>query len=231
MWCPRCGSSQRNWYSTQDVLEELTFCKECGANLYAVRQVVDRPHYRLVTRLHNWLSLNEKSTKSLTGTGPGWLRRFQSSEETVRRQQALEIAHGLTPEVKRYNEIKGGIITGSVGVALMIFLYVFMQGIIIGGKVPNDTAEILSRIWVAGVIPVFVGLALIFNGVFISKKALASSKLAPNSTSELNGDETPALRSANTAEFQPANFSVTENTTRHLNQKEESRVQLRHLVL
>jgi hypothetical protein len=41
MWCPRCGSSQRNWYSTQDVLEELTFCKECGANLYAVRQVVD----------------------------------------------------------------------------------------------------------------------------------------------------------------------------------------------
>jgi hypothetical protein len=121
--------------------------------------------------------------------------------------------------VKRYNEIKGGIITGSVGVALMIFLYVLMQGIIIGGKVPNDTAEILSRIWVAGIIPVFVGLALIFNGVFISKKALASSKRAPNSTSELTGDETPALRSANTAEFLPANFSVTENTTRHLNQR------------
>ena len=212
MWCPRCGSSQRdyaawpNWWRTQDVLEELTFCKECGANLYAVRQVVDKP---------------EKSTKSLTGTRPGWLRWLQSSEEAVRRQQTLEIARGLTPEVKRYNEIKAGVITGSVGVALMIFLYVFMPGIIIGGKVPNDTAEILSRIWVAGVIPVFVGLALIFNGVFISKKALASSKRAPNSTSELTGDKTPALRSANTAEFLPANFSVTENTTRHLNQKEE----------
>jgi hypothetical protein len=190
------------------VLEELKFCKECGANLYAVRQLVDK---------------NEKSTKSLTGTRPGWLRWLQSSEEAVRRQQALEIASGLTPEVKRYNEIKGGIITGSVGVALMIFLYVFMQGIIIGGKVPNDTAEILSRIWVAGVIPVFVGLALIFNGVFVSKKALASSKRAPNSTSELTSEETPALRSANTAEFLPLNFSVTENTTRHLNQKEESR--------
>jgi hypothetical protein len=202
MWCPRCGSSQRNWYSTQDVLEELTFCKECGANLYAVRQVVDE---REVDEKFDWNKTWVAETRGLT--------------------------RGLTPEVKRYNEIKGGIITGSVGVALVIFLYVFMQGIIIGGKVPNDTAEILSRIWVAGVIPVFVGLALIFNGVFISKKALASSKLAPNSTSELNGDETPALRSANTAEFQPANFSVTENTTRHLNQKEESRVQLRHLVL
>jgi hypothetical protein len=172
------------------VLEELTFCKECGANLYAVRQVVDE---REVDEKFDW--------------NKTWVAETR----------------GLTPEVKRYNEIKGGIITGSVGVALMIFLYVFMQGIIIGGKVPNDTAEILSRIWVAGVIPVFVGLALIFNGVFISKKALASSKLAPNSTSELNGDETPALRSANTAEFLPANFSVTENTTRHLNQREVRR--------
>jgi len=189
------------------VLEELKFCKECGANLYALRQLVDKPE------------VDEKFDWNKT-----WVAEMlQSSEEAVRRQQALEIAGGLTPEVKRYNEIKGGIITGSVGVALMIFLYVFMQGIIIGGKVPNDTAEILSRIWVAGVIPVFVGLALIFNGVFISKKALASSKRAPNSTSELTGDETPALRSANTAEFLPANFSVTENTTRHLNQKEESR--------
>ena len=207
MWCPRCGSSQRDWWRTRDVLEELKFCRECGANLYAVRQLVDKPE------------VDEKFDWNKT-----WVAEMlQSSEEAVRRQQALEIAGGLTPEVKRYNEIKGGIITGSVGLALMIFLYVFMQGIIIGGKVPNDTAEILSRIWVAGVIPLFVGLALIFNGVFISKKALASSKRAPNSTSELTGDETPALRSANTAEFLPANFSVTENTTRHLNQKEESR--------
>ena len=207
MWCPRCGSSQRDFSRNQDVLEELKFCRECGANLYAVRQLVDKPE------------VDEKFDWNKT-----WVAEMlQSSEGAVRRQQALEIAGGLTPEVKRYNEIKGGIITGSVGVALMIFLYVFMQGIIIGGKVPNDTAEILSRIWVAGVIPVFVGLALIFNGVFISKKALASSKRAPNSTSELTGDETPALRSANTAEFLPANFSVTENTTRHLNQKEESR--------
>lgn len=198
MFCPRCGSNQS---------EDLKFCKACGANLYAVRQVVDK---REVDEKFDW--------------NKTWVAEMlQSSEEAIRRQQALEIARGLTPEVKRYNEIKGGIITGSVGVALMIFLYVFMQGIIIGGKVPNDTAEILSRIWVAGVIPVFVGLALIFNGVFISKKSLASGKRAPDSTSELSGNETPALRSANTAEFIPANFSVTENTTRHLNQKEESR--------
>lgn len=215
MWCPRCGSSQRDYsaafhgrwpWRTRDVLEELTFCKECGANLYPVRQVVGE---------------REKSTK--TSWNKTWVAEMLqfTRRKPFRRQQALE-TRVLTPEVKRYNEIKGGIITGSVGVALMIFLYVFMQGIIIGGNVPNDTAEILSRIWVAGIIPVFVGLALIFNGVFISKKALASTKRASNSTSELTGDETPALHSANTAEFLPANFSVTENTTRLLNQKERT---------
>ena len=226
MWCPHCGSSQRDYsaafrgrwpWRTRDVLEELTFCKECGANLYPVRQVVGKPE---VDEKFDWnkTSVAEMLRRMKSRAIP----TFQTRKLAVRGQQALE-ARGLTPEVKRYNEIKGGIITGSVSVALMIFLYVFMQGIIIGGKLPNDTAEILSRIWVAGVIPLFVGLALIFNGVFISKKALASSKGAPNATSELTGDETPALGSANTAEFLPLNFSVTENTTRHLNQKEESR--------
>jgi hypothetical protein len=198
MFCPRCGSNQN---------EDLKFCKACGANLYAVRQVVDRRE------------IDEKFDWSKT-----WVAEmFNSSEEAVKRQQALDRARGLTPEIKRYNEIKAGVITGSVGVAFMIFLAVFMEGIVLGGKVPNDTAEILSRVWVVGVIPLFVGLALIFNGVFISKKALASGKRTPESTSELTGGETPALRSANTSEFIPANFSVTENTTRHLSQKEESR--------
>jgi uncharacterized membrane protein YvbJ len=32
MFCPKCGSTQS---------DELRFCKLCGANLFAVRQVVD----------------------------------------------------------------------------------------------------------------------------------------------------------------------------------------------
>ena len=150
MWCPRCGSSQFDWSnSTRDVLEDLKICKECGANLYGVRQLVDNT--KKSTKVFDW-------NKTWVGDG------FNPPRGQLGGSKHSEIASGLTPEVKRYNEIKGGIITRSVGVALMIFLYVFMQGIIIGGKVPNDMAEILSRIWLAGVIPVFVGLALIFNG-------------------------------------------------------------------
>jgi len=95
---------------------------------------------------------------------------FLSGEEAERRKAELERQRGITPEVKRYNEIKAGVITASVGLALGIFLYVFMEGIILGAKIPSDTAEILSRLWIAGVIPLFVGIALIVNGLFVSKK-------------------------------------------------------------
>src|SRR6185503_10038008 len=125
MFCPRCGSSQD---------EELKFCKACGANLYAVRQVVDN---RQTDDKINW--------------NKTWVAEmFASSSEAIRRQKELERIQGITPETKRYNEIKAGVITASVGLALMIFLAIFMQGIIIGGKVQSDTAEILSRLWVAG---------------------------------------------------------------------------------
>src|SRR5882672_6107740 len=135
MFCPRCGSSQS---------DELKFCKLCGANLFAVRQAVD-------TR-----ETGEKFDWSKT-----WVAEmFLSQEEQKKRKEEIERQRGITPEVKRYNEIKAGVITASVGVALAIFLYVLMQGIILGGNVPQNAIPILSRLWVAGVIPVFVGLAL-----------------------------------------------------------------------
>ena len=43
-----------------------------------------------------------------------------------------------------------------------------MQGI--AGHVDARKAEIITRIWVAGIIPFMVGLALIINGLVVSKK-------------------------------------------------------------
>jgi hypothetical protein len=193
MFCPRCGSSQS---------EDLKFCKSCGANLYAVRQVVD-------TR-----ETGEKFDWSKT-----WVAEmFQSAEEATRRKDELERQRGITPEVKRYNEIKAGVITASVGLALAIFLYVFMEGIILGGKVSTNAAEILSRLWIAGVIPLFVGIALIVNGLFVSKKLVevARRPAEPGPSLGLPDTNPHSLRSADTTEFIPSGFSVTEETTKHL---------------
>ena len=94
-----------------------------------------------------------------------------------------------------------------------------MNGLINGGKLPEDTAEILSHVWTVGVIPLFVGIALIVNGVFVSKKIVDAAK-----KTSLPGREVtpPLIRSADTNEFVPNRFSVTEGTTKHLSSSSES---------
>src|SRR3954462_4978835 len=79
-----------------------------------------------------------------------------------------ELDTDLTLHVKRYNEIKAGVITSSAGLGIAIFLYIFMQGV--AANAAPHAAEILTRVWVAGLIPFLVGLALILNGVVVSKK-------------------------------------------------------------
>jgi len=192
MFCPRCGANQS---------EDQKFCKLCGANLFAVRQAVD-------TR-----ETNEKFDWSKT-----WVAEmFLSEEENKKRKAEIERQRGITPEIKRYNEIKAGVITASSGLALAIVLLVLMEGIVLGGRVSADAAEILSRIWVAGVIPIFVGIALIINGAFVSKKMLEERRKSQQDQNVLpDGAEPRALHSGDTNEFIPSNFSVTEETTKHL---------------
>ena len=192
MFCPRCGSNQS---------DELKFCKACGANLDAVRRVVDT-----------------RDTGEKTDRGKPWFADMVLSDaESKRRKEELDHRRGITPEVRRYSEIKGGVITASVGLALAIFLNVFMQGLVLSGKIPPDVAEIISRLWIVGVIPLFIGIALVINGVFVSKRLAEISRQALNEPNVLEKDTTPAsLRSADTTEFVPSGFSVTEGTTKHL---------------
>jgi len=196
MFCPQCGITQN---------EELKFCKSCGANLHAVRQAV-----------------TARETEEKFDWNKTWVAEMLlSSEEQEKRKQ--ERQSNITIEEKRYNEIKAGVITSCVGIGVMIFLFVFMQGIVQGGKVPVDTAEILSRVWVAGVIPFIIGLALTFNGLVVSKKLVEIKKreLQQKDTGKIldssgKNREDTLLSSAAWYEPEPPGPSVTEHTTRQL---------------
>lgn len=195
MICPRCASNQA---------DNVKFCTFCGANLEAVREV---------------MALKETDRKS-DSDEPWWSEMF--SEKAEERRLEMERRQGITPEVKRYNEIKAGVITSSVGIGLATFLHIFMQGV--AANVLPNTAEILIRLWVAGFIPFFIGLALILNGLVVSKKQAAimeRERKRVNSfegnNPEINAAYSPrSLRPAETNEFIPTPFSVTDQTTRHL---------------
>ena len=202
MFCPQCGSTQS---------DELKFCKSCGANLEALRQI-------MATR-----EPGEKFDWSNT-----WVAEmFMSGKEAVKRQAEIDRLQGITPEEKRLIEIKAGVITASTGVGLMILLFVLMGGIVASGRVSDAAAEILLRIWIVGVLPLLVGLALIFNGVFISKRGVGSMSVhetdtgakeldAPSSANYLSPADTNDLVSS-------VPFSVTDRTTRHLQKEPRER--------
>jgi len=192
MFCPQCGSTQN---------DELKFCKSCGVNLDAVRQAAAMR------------DPSEKFDWSRT-----WVAEmFLSESERKRRKEQIERERGITPEMKRYTEIKAGVITSCAGVGVMIFLYVLMKGIILSGQNPPSDAAILGSIWVAGIIPFLVGLALIINGLFVTKRQAEIARQREQAAEKVLSDgEMPELRPAGTDEFSLSSSSVTEGTTQHL---------------
>ena len=194
MFCPQCGISQS---------EDLKFCKSCGANLYAVRQVV-----------------TSRDTGGKFDWSKTWLTEMLlSHDEQKKRKQEREGSTG--PEERRHNEIKAGVITSFVGVGVMIFLYFLMQGVILSGQNSPGDAEILSRVWIAGVIPFFVGVGLLINGLFVSRRLLESTKrqIQTKETARELGSgvkDDVSGSSDNWPESASPQPSVTESTTRQL---------------
>jgi len=196
MLCPRCSSNQN---------DDIKFCTSCGANLQAVREALETPEGKKFDWSNTWVA-----------------DMFMSGQMAEMRKLEMERRLGITPEVKRYNEIKAGVIVSSVGVGLAFFLAIFMQGV--AGHVKPDVAEIITRLWVAGVIPFMVGVALIVNGLVVSKKIVEAQERAlreGHQGKELDeGFGARGLRAADTSQFVPTNLSVTDGTTRHLENSE-----------
>jgi len=192
MLCPRCTSNQG---------DDIKFCTSCGANLQAVREVLDAPEGKKFDWSNTWVA-----------------DMFMSGQMAEVRKAEMERRLGITPEVKRYNEIKAGVIVSCVGIGVSIFLFFIMHAI--ASQNPRD-AELLNSVWLAGVIPFMVGLALIINGLVVSKKMVQVIEREQQRNTPLSeGMPARGLRAADTSEFIPTNFSVTDQTTRHLESTE-----------
>src|SRR5437762_7713904 len=92
--------------------DDVKFCRKCGANLRGVQEAMTG----LSAKAIDW----DKT----------WVKEMLLSQEERERRQ------GITPEVKRMNEIKGGVITAAVGIGAMIFLYNFLGAV--AANEPHD---------------------------------------------------------------------------------------------
>jgi len=193
MFCPGCGFQ---------ATEDLKYCRQCGANLRGVREALIPREEKF-----DW--------------GKTWVAEMFLPEEERERRRGVTAEERRLNEIKkaeenRLNEIKGGVITGLVGVGVTIFLRFFLE-IVARGESGND-AEIIRNVWLAGIIPILVGVGLLINGLFVSRRLVklkeqhAQTMFSP----VLTQPALPAKTTDSLAASSPTSYSVTENTTAHL---------------
>ena len=180
-----------------EVSDQTKYCTKCGVNLRRVKGVLGK---------------GGAGVKKGDDWEPLWLEERRSRNEARKKK---------TPEVKRLEEIKAGVITSSVGFGLMVFLSLLFNAI--ASTIEGPGGNILRSLWAVGLIPFLIGLGILFNGLFVSKR-IADLKRQQ----ERNDQQSPLFSAPNTLDTSPvarlvepsqspiSDFSVTETTTTKL---------------
>lgn len=144
--CPRCKAQ---------ITEPTNFCNKCGMRLRA----------------------DTNGPLSTSKDGIDWSKTwvadmFMSEDERLRREAAAILSDDpeaiVLAEMKRTKGIKAGVVTASVGLGVSIFLAVFLTALASTIEARNPgAATILRNIWFVGIIPIFIGMALIVNALFV----------------------------------------------------------------
>lgn len=174
--------------------DQTKYCTKCGVNLRRVKGVLSKGGATARDR-------------------DDWQRATLEDWKAERKAQRKK-----SPEEKRLNEIKGGVITSSVGLGLMIFLSFLFEAI--ATTVDGPEANILRNLWAVGLIPFLIGLGIIFNGFFISKKIVELKRRQEQSDQQLPlfsaPSASPVARLVEPSHPPISDFSISEPTTTKL---------------
>jgi hypothetical protein len=174
--------------------DQTKYCTKCGVNLRRVKGVL--------------------------GKGGAVVKQGDDLEQFLlgERKARGEARKKKTPEEKRLEELKAGVITSSVGFGLMVFLRLLFDAI--ASTIEGPEGNILRSLWAVGLIPFMIGLGIIFNGLFVSKRIVELKR-----QQELKDRQSPLFSAQNTSPIarlvEPSqspisDFSVTETTTTKL---------------
>jgi zinc-ribbon domain len=180
-----------------EVSDQTKYCTKCGVNLRRVKGVLGK---------------GGAGVKKGDDWEPFWLEERRASNEARKKK---------TPEVKRLEEIKAGVITSSVGFGLMVFLSLLFNAI--ASTIEGPEGNILRSLWAVGLIPFMIGLGLLFNGLFVSKRIVElkrqqerKDQQSPLFSAPNTLDTSPVARLVEPSQSPISDFSVTETTTTKL---------------
>jgi hypothetical protein len=192
MFCPNCGTEER---------QRSQFCRVCGTDLRVVRTGLERPDSITASAI----TARDEIGKAIAAR----IREVQTGKDLHRIAEHVlpQIANFLaSPEEKRLKQIRQGMVTATVGVASIIFFLVLSEAL------HKHEFEAIAAL---GIVPFFVGLSIVINGIFFTvfrKKAVPEED--PSMEMPPAGESVP--REMNAAP--PIPHSVTEHTTKHLQQ-------------
>jgi hypothetical protein len=192
MFCPNCGTEER---------QRSQFCRVCGTDLRVVRTGLERPDSITASAI----TAREEIGKAIAAR----IREVQTGKDLHRITEHVlpQITDFLaSPEEMRLKRIRQGMITAAVGVASIVFFMVLAEAL---------QKHELEAVATLGLIPFFVGLIIVINGIFftVSRKKAVSDQ-TPLVELPPAGDDSPREVKANP----PIPLSVTEHTTKHLHQ-------------
>jgi hypothetical protein len=180
-----------------EVSDQTKYCTKCGVNLRRVKGVLGK---------------GGAGVKKGDDWEPFWLEERRARNEARKKK---------TPEVKRLEEIKAGVITSSVGFGLMVFLSLLFNAI--ASTIEGPGGNILRSLWAVGLIPFLIGLGILFNGLFVSKRIVElkrqqeqKDQQSPLFSAPNTLDTSPVARLVEPSQSPISDFSVTETTTTKL---------------
>jgi hypothetical protein len=180
-----------------EVNDQTKYCTKCGVNLRRVKGVLGK---------------GGAGVKKGDDWEPFWLEERRARNEARKKK---------TPEVKRLEEIKAGVIISSVGFGLMVFLSLLFSAI--ASTMEGPEGNILRSLWAVGLIPFLIGLGILFNGLFVSKRIVElkrqqeqKDQQSPLFSAPNTLDTSPVARLVEPSQSPISDFSVTETTTTKL---------------
>jgi hypothetical protein len=196
MYCPDCGLEDK---------QSNQFCRACGTDLRPIRTAIAQP---------DSITASAASARDEIGRAVAAKIRETSSaaELSVVAEEVLpEIEKFLeSPEEKRLRRMRTGSVLSSIGLGVAI-------SISLAGLVMKE--EDIFFLAALGLVLFFFGLGVLLNGIFLTvpKRRLSDRTSDAARQRELDG------RPTNDLVLPKANdlfSSVTEDTTRHLKEKE-----------